>query len=101
MEMRCYRILLSISHKEHITNDKVRRRIENSIGPHVDLMTIVRQRKQKWYWHATRSSGLAKTIMQASVTDGRGGGRDVYGCVFVCDIVMVVVVMVVVECVCV
>ncbi|GFR87332.1 retrovirus-related Pol polyprotein LINE-1 [Elysia marginata] len=67
MEMRCYRRLLSISHKEHITNDEVRRRIENAIGPHVDPLTIFRQRKLKWYGHTTRSSGLAKTIVQGTV----------------------------------
>ncbi|GFR87960.1 endonuclease-reverse transcriptase [Elysia marginata] len=74
MEMRCYRILLSISHKEH--NEEVRRRIENAIGPHVDLLTIVRQWKLKWYGHTTRSSGLAKTIMQGTVNGDRRRGRQ-------------------------
>ncbi|GFN80847.1 retrovirus-related pol polyprotein line-1 [Plakobranchus ocellatus] len=64
MEMRCYRRLLGISYKDHTTNEEVRRRNENAIGPHVDLLTIVRQRKLKWYGHTIRSSGLAKTIMQ-------------------------------------
>ncbi|GFN86661.1 retrovirus-related pol polyprotein line-1 [Plakobranchus ocellatus] len=66
MEMRCYRRLLGISYKDHITNVEVSRRIVNATGPHVDLLTIVRQRKLKWYGHTTRSSGLAKTIMQGS-----------------------------------
>ncbi|GFR80891.1 eukaryotic translation initiation factor 3 subunit F [Elysia marginata] len=76
MEMRCYRRLLSISIKEHITNEEVRRRIENAIGQHVDLLNIVRQRKLKWYRHTTRSSGLAKTIMQGAVNGGRRRGRQ-------------------------
>ena len=76
MEMRCYRRLLGISYKDHITNEEVRRRIENAIGPHVDLLTIVRQRKLKWYGHTTRSSGLAKTIMQGTVNGGRRRGRQ-------------------------
>ncbi|GFS28082.1 eukaryotic translation initiation factor 3 subunit F [Elysia marginata] len=76
MEMRCYRRLLSILHKEHITNEEVRRRIENAIGPHVDLLTIVRQQKLKWYGHTTRSSGLAKTIMQGTVNGGQRKGRQ-------------------------
>ncbi|GFS07389.1 eukaryotic translation initiation factor 3 subunit F [Elysia marginata] len=71
IKMMCYRRLLSISHKEHITNEEVRRRSENAIGPHVDLLTIVRQRKLKWYGHTTRSSGLAKAIMQGTVNGGR------------------------------
>ncbi|GFO03319.1 endonuclease-reverse transcriptase [Plakobranchus ocellatus] len=57
MEMRCYRRLLGISYKDHITNEEVSRRIENVKGPHVDLLTIVRQRKLKWYGDTTRSSG--------------------------------------------
>ncbi|GFS19056.1 hypothetical protein ElyMa_003279100 [Elysia marginata] len=47
MEMRCYRRLLDISYKEHITNQEVRGRIKNAIGPPVDLLSIVRQRKLK------------------------------------------------------
>ncbi|GFR90694.1 retrovirus-related Pol polyprotein LINE-1 [Elysia marginata] len=74
MAMRCYRRLLSNSHKEHITNEEVRRRIGNAIGPHVDLLTIVR--KLKWYGHTTRSSGLAKTIMQGTVYRGRRRARQ-------------------------
>ncbi|GFO40659.1 endonuclease-reverse transcriptase [Plakobranchus ocellatus] len=76
MEMRCYRRLLGISYKDHITNEGVRQRIENAIGPHVDLLTIVRQRKLKWYGHTTRSSGLAKTIMQGTVNGARRRGRQ-------------------------
>ncbi|GFR89405.1 endonuclease-reverse transcriptase [Elysia marginata] len=77
MEMRCYRRLFSISQKEHITNKEVRRRFENAIGQHIDLLTIVRQRKLKWYGHTTRSSGLAKTIKQGTVNgEGEGGRRN-------------------------
>ncbi|GFO20373.1 endonuclease-reverse transcriptase [Plakobranchus ocellatus] len=76
MEMRCYIRQLGISYKDHITKEEVRRRIENAIGPHVDLLTIVRQRKLKWYGHTTRSSGLAKTIMQGTVQGGRRRGRQ-------------------------
>ncbi|GFN98174.1 endonuclease-reverse transcriptase [Plakobranchus ocellatus] len=75
-EMRCNRRLLGISYKDHITNEEVSRRIENAIGLHVDLLTIVRQRKLKWYGHTTRSSGLAKTIMQRTVNGGRRRGRQ-------------------------
>ncbi|GFN79374.1 endonuclease-reverse transcriptase hmrte-e01 [Plakobranchus ocellatus] len=76
MEMRCYRRLLGILYKDHITNEEVRRRIENAIGPHVDPLIIVRQRRLKWYGHTTRSSGLAKTIMQGTVNGGRRRGRQ-------------------------
>ncbi|GFR74451.1 eukaryotic translation initiation factor 3 subunit F [Elysia marginata] len=76
MKMRCHRRLLGISYKEQITNDELRRRIENAIRPHVDLLAIVRQRKLKWYGHTTRSSGLAKTIMQGTDNGGRRRGRQ-------------------------
>ena len=76
MEMRSYRRLLGISYKDHITNEEVRGRIKNAIGPHVELLTIVRQRKLRWYGHTTRSSGLAKTIMQGTVNGGRKRGRQ-------------------------
>ncbi|GFO09817.1 endonuclease-reverse transcriptase [Plakobranchus ocellatus] len=73
LEMRCYRGLLGISYKDHITNEEVRRRIENAIEPHADLLTNVRQRKLKWYGHTTCSFGLAKTIMLGTVNGGRRG----------------------------
>ncbi|GFO15932.1 hypothetical protein PoB_004243700 [Plakobranchus ocellatus] len=63
--------LSSKAFEEDSTNEEVRRRIKNAIGSHVDLLTIVRQRKLKWYGHTTRSSGLAKTIMQGTVNGGR------------------------------
>ena len=34
------------------------------IGPHEDLMAIVKRHKLQWYGHVSRSSGLAKTIFQ-------------------------------------
>ena len=64
LEMRCFRKLLSISYR-------------NAIGPYEDLLTAVKRRKLKWYRHVTRSSGLAKTILQGTVQRGRrrGGQR--------------------------
>ena len=41
MEMRCYRI----SYKDHVTNEEVRAKIQQAIGPHEDLLTIVKRRK--------------------------------------------------------
>ncbi|GFO26603.1 eukaryotic translation initiation factor 3 subunit f [Plakobranchus ocellatus] len=61
--------------KDHNTNEEVSRRIINAIGPHVDPLTIVRQRKLKWCGHPTRSSGIAKTTMQGTVNGGRRRGR--------------------------
>ena len=76
MEMRCYRKILNISCKDHVTNEEVRAKIQQAIGPHEDL-TIAKRRKLQWYGHVSRSSGLAKTILQGTVKVGRrqGGQR--------------------------
>ena len=73
--MRCYCKILHISYKDHVTNEKVRAKIQQAIGPHEDL-TIVKRRKLQWYGHVSRSSGLAKTILQGTVKGGRRQGRQ-------------------------
>ena len=67
MEMRCYRKILHISCKDHVTNEEVRAKIQQAIGPHEDLLTIEKRRKLQWYGHVSRSLGLAKTILQGTV----------------------------------
>ena len=74
--MRCYRKILPISYKDHVTNEEVHAKIQQAIGPHKDLLTIVMRRKLQWYGHVFRSSGLAKTILQGSVKGGRRQGRQ-------------------------
>ena len=49
-------------------------RIQQAIGPHGDLLTMVKRRKLQWYGHVSRSSGLAKTILQGTVKGGRRQG---------------------------
>ena len=39
-------------------------KIQQAIGSHEDLLTIVKRRKLEWYGHVSRSLGLAKTILQ-------------------------------------
>ena len=48
MEMRCYRKILHISYKDHVTNEEVRAKIQQATGPHEDLRTIVKRRKLQW-----------------------------------------------------
>ena len=72
-EMRCFRKLLGISYRDHITNDAVRDRIRQAIGPYDDTLTTVKKRKLKWFGHVSRSSGLAKTILQGTVQGGEEG----------------------------
>ena len=71
MEMRCYRKILHISYEDHVTNEEVRAKIQQAIGPHRDLLTIVKRRKLQRYGHVSHSSGLAKTILQGTVKGGR------------------------------
>ena len=66
MEMRCYSKILRISYKDHFTNEEVRAKIQQATGPHEDILTTVKRRKLQWYGHVSRSSGLAKTILQVS-----------------------------------
>ena len=73
MEMRCCRKILHISYKDHVTNEAVRAKIQQAIGPHEDL-TIIKRCKLQWYGHVSRPSGLAKTILQGTVKGGRGQG---------------------------
>ena len=77
MQMSRYRKILHISYKDHVTNEEVRVKIQQALGPHEDLLTIVRRRKLQWYGHVSRSSGLAKTILQGTVKERRrqGGQR--------------------------
>ncbi|WP_419651037.1 hypothetical protein, partial [Thiolapillus sp.] len=75
-EMRCYRKILHIAYKDHVTNEEVRAKIQQAIGPHEDLLMIVKRRKLQWYGHVSRSSGLAKTILLGTVKGGRRQGRQ-------------------------
>ena len=75
-EMRCFRKLLGITYRDRITNEEVRIRISNAIGPYEELLTTVKKRKLKWYGHVSRSSGLSKTILQGTVPGGRRRGRQ-------------------------
>ena len=75
IEVRRYRRILHISYKDHVTNEEVRAKIQQAIGPHEDL-TTVKRRKLQWYGHVFRSSGLLKTILQGTVEGGRRQGRQ-------------------------
>ena len=84
-EMRCYRKILHISYKDHVTNEEIGANIQQTIEPLEDLLRIVKRRKLQWYSHVSRSSGLAKVIWQGTVKGGRRkadrgrGGRTTSG----------------------
>ena len=74
--MRCFRRLLGISYRDHVTNEEVRNRIRQAIGPYEDLHITVKKRKLRWYGHITGSTGLVKMILQDTVQGGRRKGRQ-------------------------
>ena len=59
-----------------MTNGEVCNRIQNAIGMHDDLLTMVKKRKLRWYGHISRSSGMAKTILQGTVKGARRRRRQ-------------------------
>ena len=76
MEMRCYRKILCISYKDSVTNEEVRAKIQQAIGSREDLLTTVKRLKLQWYGRVSRSSDLAKTILQGTVNGGKRQGRQ-------------------------
>ena len=59
LEMRCYRRLLNISYKDHVTNEEVRNRIQSAVGVHGDLLTTETQMvwpHLKILWHGEDNS---------------------------------------------
>ena len=73
-EIRCYRRLLNISYSDHVTNEEVRRKIQAAIGEYNELLIMVKRRKLRWFGHVSKSSGLAKTILQGTVKRKRRRG---------------------------
>ena len=64
MEIMCYSTILSSSYKDHVTNEEVRDKIQQAIGPHEDLLATMKR-------HVSRSSHLAKTILHGTMKGGR------------------------------
>ena len=76
MEMRHCCKILHISYKDHVTNEEVHAKIQQAVGPHEDLLTIVKKRKLQCFGHVSHSSGLARTKLQGTVKGWRRQGRQ-------------------------
>ena len=76
MGMKCYHKILCISYKDLVTNEEVRTKVQQAVGPHEDPLTTVKRRKLQWYVHVSHSSGLPKAILQGTVKGGRRQGRQ-------------------------
>ena len=64
---KCYCKILHISYRDHVTIEEVCAKIQHAIGPHEDLLMIIKRCRLQWYGHVSDSSGLAKTILQGTV----------------------------------
>ena len=76
MEIMCYLKILHFLYKVHVTNKEVHAKSQQALGPHKDLLTIVKRCKLKWYGHVSHSLGLAKTVLQSTVKGRRRQGRQ-------------------------
>ena len=72
-EMRCYQRLFNILYKDHVTNKEVCRNIQAAMGEYDELLTLIKKQKLRWFCHVSKSSGLAKTILQGTVKEQRRG----------------------------
>ena len=75
-EMRWYRRLLNILYKDHVIIEEVCRKIQAAIGEYDEPLTLIKKWKLRWFGHVSRSSGLAKTILQGIVKRKRKRGRQ-------------------------
>ena len=76
-EMRCYRRLLDISSKDHVTHEEIRRKIPAAIGECDEILSLVNKWKLRWFGHVSRSSRLAKTILQGKRRRGSQKWRGI------------------------
>ena len=61
-KIRCYRRLLNISYKDHVTNEEVRRKMPAAIGEYDEFLIVAKKQNLRWFCHVLRYSGLAKMI---------------------------------------
>ena len=76
MEMRCFRKVLRLSYKDHITNEEISVGVRQAIDPYKALLTTVEKRKLKWYGHVKIVRAIAKSKLQETVQGGRERGRQ-------------------------
>ena len=80
IEMRCFRKILGITYKDHVTNKEVRNRMTQATEPHEDLLATVKKRKLKWYSVVSRSSGFANQPCKAQCNEtGKEIGKRKHG----------------------
>ena len=81
-EMRCYRRLLNISYKDHVTNEEVHRKIQAAIGEYDELLTLVKKRKMVWpclkvLWFSKDNPTGQSERKKKKKVDRRRGGKTI------------------------
>ena len=64
--------VLNNSHKDHVSDEDVHRKIQADIQEYDKLLTLVKKRKLGWFCHITMSSGVAEPFFQGTVKGRRG-----------------------------
>ena len=67
---------MNISYKNHVSNEEACRKIQAAIEEYDELLTMVKERKLRWFGDVSRSPGLAKTILQGIVNGKKKRGRQ-------------------------
>ena len=75
MEMRCYRKILCISYKDHVTSEEVRAKIQHAIGPQEDL-DHRKETQTAVVWTCLPFIRSGQTILQGTVKGGRRQDRQ-------------------------
>ena len=75
LEIRCYRRLLNISYKGHVTNVEVRSRIQNANGVHDYLLPIVKKLKLIWCGHISRPLAWQRQVYRGKWKEQEGEGN--------------------------
>ena len=68
--MRWQRRLLNNYYRDLVINVSVREKVTGEIGPHQELLDIMKSRKLKWFGY-TRKNCLAKDCLQGNVRGSR------------------------------
>ena len=71
--MTCFRKLLGLSYRDHITNDVVRDRIRQAIAPYDDILTTVKRHKLKCFGRVKSSRACKDNFTRNSARREKKG----------------------------
>ena len=58
--------MLHISYKDHVTNKEIYIEIQQPIGAHIDLLTVVNRSNMQWYCNISFLMGLPSYLVSFS-----------------------------------